>query len=169
MTDNRTLHPAIRQVARAALAAAAAFSAVLLAPPGTPSAEAAATADARTERVHRAYRITTRQLGDPYRSGAAGPRAFDCSGLTYYAFHRAGFRRLPRTSSQQAHFTRHIRRSRMRPGDLVFFRSGGHVYHVGVFAGWRHRHRTLIHSPYPGTRVRRERIWTSNWFAGTLR
>ncbi|NUR10170.1 MAG: NlpC/P60 family protein [Nocardioidaceae bacterium] len=123
----------------------------------------------RAEKVRHAYRIARNQLGDPYRYGAAGPRAFDCSGLSYYSYHRAGFWRLPRTSSRQARFARHIHRSRMRLGDLVFFYGGGGVYHVAMFAGWHNGHRIIIHSPHPGARVRRERIWTQNWFAGTLR
>jgi cell wall-associated NlpC family hydrolase len=123
----------------------------------------------KAARVHHALSVVRHQLGDPYRYGAEGPGAFDCSGLTYYAFHRAGFRGLPRTSSAQARFVRHIRRSRMRPGDFVFFTGSGGVYHVGIFATWRHHHRIIIHAPYPGRRVQRERIWTNSWFPGTLR
>jgi cell wall-associated NlpC family hydrolase len=168
MSENKRDHTAPGVLLRAAVAGIAALGAVSFAPSGTSPAHAAITR-ARVERVHRAFRIARNQLGDPYRYGADGPRAFDCSGLTYYAFHRAGFRRLPRTASQQAHFVQHIRRSHLRRGDLVFFRSGGAVYHVGIFDRWRHHHRIIIHAPHSGTRVKKERIWTNNWFAGTLR
>ena len=57
----------------------------------------------------------------------------------------------------------------LRRGDLIFFFDGGGVYHVGVYAGFRHGHRRVLHAPYAGTRVRTERIWTDRWFAGTLR
>jgi cell wall-associated NlpC family hydrolase len=153
---------------RAVLAGIAALGVVALAPSGASPAHAATTR-IRVARVHRAFRIVRNKLGDPYRYGADGPRAFDCSGLTYFAFHRAGFQSLPRTAAQQAHFVRHIRRSHLRPGDFVFFRSGGTVYHVGVFADWSHHRRVIINAPHTGTRVRRDRIWTNNWFAGTLR
>ncbi|MDH2414439.1 C40 family peptidase [Nocardioides sp. CER19] len=122
----------------------------------------------RLEKVRRAYRIALRQRGDPYRYGAEGPSSFDCSGLTSYAYHHAGFR-LPRTSSAQAGAVRHIQRSRLRLGDLVFFTSGGHVYHVGLFAGHRRPGYYLLHAPYPGKVVQVDRIWTSSWFGGTLR
>jgi cell wall-associated NlpC family hydrolase len=66
-----------------------------------------------------------------------------------------------------------IKKRHLRRGDFVFFYSGaarpGNVYHVGVFSGWHHGHRTVIHAPRPGEHVKRERIWTRHWFAGTLR
>lgn len=120
-------------------------------------------------RVHRAVRIAVAQKGDPYGYGAAGPHRFDCSGLTFYSYRKAGFRGIPRTSAAQARFARHIPRSAMRRGDLIFFTGRGGVYHVGVFAGWHRRHRLVLHAPYSGTRVRTERVWTNSWFAGTLR
>ena len=109
--------------------------------------------------------IVRAQQGDPYVYGAAGPNAFDCSGLVYYATHLAGFTGVPRTSSAQAAYMRQIPRSEMRPGDFVFFGSGGGVYHVGVYLG----DNTILHAPFPGASVRVERIWTDSWFGGTLR
>ena len=120
-------------------------------------------------RVHRAVRVAVAQKGDPYGYGAAGPHRFDCSGLTYYSYRKAGVRGIPRTSAAQARFARRISRSALRRGDLIFFTRGGRVYHVGVFAGWQRRHRLVLHAPYSGTRVRTERVWSDSWFAGTLR
>ena len=120
-------------------------------------------------RIQTVLSIARAQKGDPYRYGAAGPGAFDCSGLVYYSTHRAGFGNVPRTSSAQARFMRHIKRSAMRPGDFVFFTDGGGVYHVGIFTGWDHGRRQIVHAPYSGTRVRRDPIWTNRWFPGTLR
>src|SRR3954467_8221927 len=57
---------------------------------------AAPAAHASTSTVHRkparlkALAYAKRQLGDPYRFGAAGPNAFDCSGLTMKAYSKAG-------------------------------------------------------------------------------
>jgi cell wall-associated NlpC family hydrolase len=123
----------------------------------------------RLTRVQRAIRTAIAQRGDRYSYGAAGPSRFDCSGLTYYSFRRAGFKHIPRTSSAQAHFARHISRGSMKRGDLMFFTDGGGVYHVGVFVGWRHGKRAVLHAPYSGTRVRIDRVWTNSWFPGTLR
>ena len=123
----------------------------------------------KPSRVELAMRTAVAQKGDPYGYGAAGPGRFDCSGLTYYSFKRAGFSRIPRTSSAQAHFSRHISRKAMQRGDLMFFTGSGGVYHVGVFAGWAHGRRLVLHAPYSGTRVRTDRVWTDSWFPGTLR
>jgi cell wall-associated NlpC family hydrolase len=126
-------------------------------------------ARATARRVGRAVHIAANQKGDPYAYGASGPSRFDCSGLTFYSYRKAGFRNIPRTSSAQAHFAKRISRSHMRRGDLIFFRNGGGVYHVGVYAGRRHGHRMVLHAARPGTRVRTDRVWTNGWFPGTLR
>src|SRR4051812_6151776 len=120
-------------------------------------------------RIDRAVRTAAHQKGDPYSYGSAGPNRFDCSGLTYYSFRKAGFGSIPRTSSAQAGWARHVSRGNMHRGDLVFFASGGHVYHVGVFAGWKHGRPLVLHSPYTGARVRTEPIWTNSWFGGAPR
>jgi len=64
---------------------------------------------------------------------------------------------------------RHIKRSRMRPGDFMFYTGRSGVYHVGIFVGWRDGRRALLHAPRSGTRVRVDRNWSNHWFAGTLR
>ncbi|HEX2895107.1 MAG TPA: NlpC/P60 family protein [Marmoricola sp.] len=120
----------------------------------TPSTRAARIA-ARGERV---LRVAKRQEGDRYVYGGSGPNAFDCSGLTAYAYRLATGKHLPHSASAQQGRTYRISARSARPGDLVFFHSsGGYVYHVGIYAG----HHTVVHAPYPGQRVKRERIWTS--------
>jgi len=168
-----------RRLGRLALAGLVVSGLFALTPTGTAPASAttahhrihhgAQPYRAKVDREHRALRIALKHRGAPYRYGAAGPHAFDCSGLTSFAFHRAGFRHLPRTSAAQSRFVHRIPRRRMRPGDLVFFYDGSGVYHVGVFDGIHHGRRYIVHAPYSGSRVRREAIWTSSWFAGTLR
>ncbi len=128
-----------------------------------------ADAASRGKRVMHALEVVRHQKGDPYQYGATGPSRFDCSGLTYFSFRKAGFTNMPRTSSQQARFADRIKRKNMRKGDLMFFYNSGGVYHVAVFAGWNNRRRQMIHAPRPGTRVHRATPWTNKWFAGTLR
>ena len=136
---------------------------------------AAPSADAMTrkQRVAHGYFVVSDQRGDRYAYGADGPNRFDCSGLVYYGFRKAGFKHIPRTSSAQARHMNRISKSGLRRGDFVFFYSGsarpGNVYHVGVFAGWSHGRRVIVHAPGSGERVKREAIWTRSWFAGTLR
>ena len=120
----------------------------------------AMTAQARNHVVH----VAASKAGTPYRYGASGPRAFDCSGYTKWVFSKIG-RHLPRTSSAQAGAVRHVSRANRHRGDLVFFRSGGHVYHVGIYAG----HNRVWHSPRPGQRVKREHIWTRSVSYGRVR
>ena len=123
----------------------------------------------RSRKVHHGLRVAINQVGDPYRYGADGPRSFDCSGLTMYSFRHAGLY-LPRSSDDQARYARHLLRKNMRRGDLMFFTSGGHVYHVGIFLGRARDGRpVLLHAPRTGERVHRERVWTNQWFPGTLR
>lgn len=133
----------------------------------TATAPSAAALD-RPVAVRHAVSIARNHIGAPYRYGAAGPRAFDCSGLVYYSYRHAGFGGVPRTSSAQARFARHIRRANMHVGDLIFFTDGG-VYHVGIFVGRRNGRVLVLHAPHSGTRVRVDRMWTNAWFAGSLR
>ncbi|MFD7629901.1 C40 family peptidase [Streptomyces sp. NPDC059851] len=118
--------------------------------PATP-AEAASSYGAK------AVAIAASKEGAPYAYGATGPRKFDCSGLTLYAFRKAG-RTLPRTAEQQYRSTRRISRRQRTAGDLVFFPAGSTMAHVGIYAG----NGKIWHAPRPGTRVRLEEIWTEN-------
>jgi cell wall-associated NlpC family hydrolase len=72
------------------------------------------------------------QVGDPYVWGAGGPNAFDCSGLTQYAYSAAGVS-LPHSSSSQSRMGKAVSRSELKPGDLLFFYSP--VSHVGMYIG----------------------------------
>ncbi len=132
----------------------------------------AAPADAASKRVrkiHNAVVVAHHQKGDPYRYGADGPRRFDCSGLVQYSYGRAGLR-MPRTSDSQARYTRTIRRTNMRKGDLMFFHRRGNVYHVGIFVGRTGGGRpVMVHAPSTGKRVQASSPWTRRWFAGTMR
>jgi peptidoglycan DL-endopeptidase CwlO len=72
------------------------------------------------------------QIGDGYAWGASGPDAFDCSGLTAFAFARAGIA-LPHTSQGQAAMGTPVARDDIRAGDLVFFSTAGAgPSHVGI-------------------------------------
>jgi cell wall-associated NlpC family hydrolase len=72
------------------------------------------------------------QVGDPYVWGAGGPDAFDCSGLTQYAYAAAGIS-LPHSSRMQSQMGTPVSRDQLQPGDLVFFYSP--VSHVGMYIG----------------------------------
>jgi len=125
---------------------------------GSPAAQAAAAAlvasggeAAPDARAAAAVAAAESMLGRPYVYGAAGPSAFDCSGLMYWAWQRAGVT-LPRTSEAQASAGRRIPLSQARPGDLVIYY--GDMHHVGMYVG----HGMVIHAPHTGARVRYERV-----------
>lgn len=84
-----------------------------------------------------------RHLGAPYQWGAAGPDAYDCSGLTMVAW-RAGGVGLPHYSGAQYSSTTHISMSAIQPGDLIFYESPGS--HVALYIGGGQ----IIHAPHPG-------------------
>ena len=59
------------------------------------------------------------QIGKPYQLGAAGPGAYDCSGLVYAAYAAAGIH-LARTTYQWQQDGPVIPLSQIQPGDLLF-------------------------------------------------
>ena len=134
----------------------------------TSKTQARTAAKRVSNRVVSAKDTAMRQRGDAYAYGGAGPERFDCSGLIYYSYRRAGFA-VPRTSGAQAGFVRRISKQAMRPGDLMFFTGGGGVYHAAIFLKWSHGHAVMVHSPGSGERVKVAVPWTSSWFGGTLR
>lgn len=77
------------------------------------------------------------QLGVPYVYGGATPySAFDCSGLTMYAYSKAGIS-LPHSSTLQANYGWAVSRYSLRPGDLLFFDTSGKgtINHCGIYLG----------------------------------
>lgn len=122
----------------------------------------------KLRKIKKGLRVALRQKGDPYVYGAEGPNAFDCSGLLMYSFGKAGLR-LPRTSSDQARFARRIPKHNLKRGDLMFFHSGGSVYHAAIFLDRVHGKPLLLHAPHTGSHVKRDVVWTNSWYAETLR
>lgn len=111
-------------------------------------------AQVNKEKVEQVEQIDTRSavidaakthLGKPYVYGAAGPDAFDCSGLVQVAFASAG-RNLGRTTVDQESAGTTISVAEAQAGDLVFWGSHGGTYHVGISTG----DGSYIHAPVPG-------------------
>jgi cell wall-associated NlpC family hydrolase len=99
---------------------------------GRPGRAPAAGAD--DARAARAVAFALAQRGKPYRWGAQGPRAYDCSGLTWAAWRAAGVA-IPRTAADQlADLPR--ARGRLQPGDLLIYPSRGPSRrHVAMVVG----------------------------------
>lgn len=143
-----------------AVLAVAAAAGVGIAPGFTGQADAAASKSAHHGGKHssptakKALKIAKTKKGSPYRFGAEGPKAFDCSGLTMYVYKKAGIK-LPRTAAQQYQATWHIPTSRKLPGDLIFFGSGANKHHVGVYAG----HGKMWDAPHTGSQVHLRKVY----------
>ena len=92
------------------------------------------------------------KLGNRYVWGHTGPNSFDCSGLMYWAYKQQGIT-LPRNSAAQGSSAgRPVNRSELKPGDLMFFATGGgkRISHVGMYIG----DGKLLHASSPSTGVR---------------
>ena len=76
--------------------------------------------------------------GSEYQWAAAGPYEFDCSGLTMWAYARAGVS-LPHSSREQFKLGRAVSQSQLQPGDLLFYDDGSgnpdRIHHVGMYVG----------------------------------
>jgi cell wall-associated NlpC family hydrolase len=102
------------------------------------------------------------QRGKPYVWAAGGPRSFDCSGLTQYAFKAAGID-LPHSSRMQSQMGSAVSRGDLRPGDLVFFYSP--VSHVGIYIG----DGQMVHAPTSGDVVKVAPVDALGGYAGARR
>ncbi len=99
--------------------------------------------------------------GDPYAWGAAGPGAFDCSGLVVWAFAQVGIA-LPHYTGDLWNAGVHVPSSDLEPGDLVFFGAG--ISHVGIYLG----DGLMVDAPDFGFTVRVEGVFWSS-FVGAVR
>ncbi|WP_121751248.1 bifunctional lytic transglycosylase/C40 family peptidase [Streptomyces sp. E2N166] len=124
---------------------------------------------ATTDQAVTAINAAQQMIGTPYSWGggnANGPSTgtccspsgrsgtsiagFDCSGLTLYAYAKAGIN-LPRTAAAQYAASEPVKPGEVKPGDLVFYgKSAASIHHVGIYvgSGW------MIDAPRPGTKVR---------------
>lgn len=113
----------------------------------------------------RAADIALSLRGSPYRYGASGPDAFDCSGLVQYAYHQAGAR-VPRTTRAQYDAVSRRYLDQLEPGDLVFFRTGGiQVSHVGIYVG----DDEFVHAPKSGSNVHVSSLDQEYWRSRLIR
>jgi cell wall-associated NlpC family hydrolase len=132
------------QAAQAAAAAAANLPAHIVPPKAvakpvpahvprpTPKTTTAPAAPAGNGMGSRVLSFAKSKVGEPYVWGAAGPSAFDCSGLVVWAFKQLGVS-LPHSSATLSTMGAPVAKGALQPGDLVFFYSP--VSHVGIYAG----------------------------------
>lgn len=94
------------------------------------------------------------QIGVPYQFAAESPGvAFDCSGLTKWAWGQAGVY-LPHQSSAQYASIPHVSQAEIQPGDLLFYKTP--IGHVGLYVGGG----SMVHATSPGDVVK---VAVVNW------
>ncbi|GAB3664341.1 hypothetical protein GCM10027589_28350 [Actinocorallia lasiicapitis] len=123
----------------------------------------------RQKTAQKALTWAKKKKGKPYRWGASGPNAFDCSGLIGYVYRKAGVK-LPRTTgSIYRAVGNKISWKNLAPGDLVFFYGGRS--HVGIVSKVVGKKVYMIHSPRTGDHVRQVLLdkYRKNSFNGAVR
>ncbi|TFV52026.1 C40 family peptidase [Blastococcus sp. TF02A-35] len=102
------------------------------------------------------------QRGKPYVWAASGPRSFDCSGLTQFAYRAAGIS-LPHSSRSQSGMGQAVSRDQLQRGDLVFFYRP--VSHVGIYIG----NGQMVHAPTSGDVVKVAPLDSVGGYSGARR
>ncbi|WP_447969502.1 NlpC/P60 family protein [Nitrospira sp. M1] len=72
-----------------------------------------------------------------YDYGGLSKDGVDCSGFVYLTYQSHFGVTLPRTTAQQSHVGQPVAQRHLRPGDLVFFKTGRKTRHVGIFVEGR--------------------------------
>lgn len=104
-------------------------------------------------------------VGSPYVYGAAGPNAFDCSGLSYYIYKQLGYSIARGSSGQYNNSGSFVPLAEMEPGDLIYFfdprfdGSGGTLptTHMGIYVG----NGQFIHASTTTYRVQYDNVYGS--------
>ncbi|MCL2182282.1 MAG: NlpC/P60 family protein [Chitinispirillia bacterium] len=104
------------------------------------SAQAKPAAPPPADRAAKALTgVIAKYLGTPYLYGGTTAGGFDCSGFVGAVFRDAYNETLPRTSKDMWGIGKKVDIAAARPGDLVFFKSGGlfggTINHVGIYMG----------------------------------
>ena len=112
-------------------------------------------------------RAAVSRVGMPYVWGAAGPTAFDCSGLVQWSLAQAGVA-MPRVAADQARTGPAVSVSRLQPGDLLFYHTDptapGYISHVAIYLG----RGLMIQAPQPGMDVQIVPVDLGSGFAGAV-
>jgi cell wall-associated NlpC family hydrolase len=99
------------------------------------------------------YNTALQYIGVPYVFGGADPSGFDCSGFVMFVYAQYGVS-LPHSVHAQDQIGTPISPADAQPGDIVIFNDDSHD---AFYAG----NGMILHAPYPGARVRVQKLWTN--------
>lgn len=119
-----------------------------------PSNPAPSNPPPNSSAVETAIAFGTAQVGDAYKLAGMGPDQWDCSGLTKASYAAAGVYIGTHSATNQyntmAANGRLVPKAQMQRGDLLFYSSGGGIYHVTLYLGGG----KMLEAPYAGVPVR---------------
>jgi cell wall-associated NlpC family hydrolase len=117
--------------------------------------------------IHAMLVAAVSRVGMPYVWAAAGPTAFDCSGLVQWSFAQAGVV-MPRVAADQARTGPAVPVSQLAPGDLLFYHTDptapAYISHVAIYLGAG----KMIQAPEPGMNVEVVPVDLGGEFAGAV-
>ncbi len=102
------------------------------------------------------------QIGDKYRYGGNGPNHFDCSGLVEYVYNAQEIP-LQGSASMLSRVGPNIHRERAQPGDLIFYKKNGRVFHVSIISEVHKSHLWVVHSTSSRGVIEEEILSSSYW------
>ena len=153
---------AAQAAAEAAARSAASFAAALAAAGGSLTG----TTKPPNATVATAIAAARTKLGDPYLWGGTGPNAYDCSGLTQFAYGVAGIA-LPRVAADQWQVGARVGLANLLPGDLLFWATDpgnpATIHHVAMYLG----DGLMIAAPHTGDVVKIEAVYMDGFFGAT--
>jgi cell wall-associated NlpC family hydrolase len=96
---------------------------------------------------YKAAKFACSQAGKPYLWATAGPKTYDCSGLTAAAWSSVGVS-IPHQSQSQRASMPYVSRANLQVGDIVFYYNP--IHHVAIYVG----DNKIMHAPSAGDFVR---------------
>ena len=85
--------------------------------------------------VKKLYTHYNEWRGVKYRDGGMSKKGVDCSGFVHLAYKQKLHKKIPRSTELMSESGKKININNVRPGDIVFFKTGWKVRHVGIYVG----------------------------------